>query len=322
MKKKLSVLIFTLLISGITVFAQTYTVSCSDFETIEDQNTWTILNGSQPNQWVFNTAARGDGTSLYISDDPYAPGIPPYEYVSTAYADENGNPVSLHANVWAYKDFQFPVCDKGFIVSFDWRCFGEDYPDPQDFMYVYIGYPEEVVAGEYGGHRSLLRLKNPLNSTRPLRFCGQREWQHFESPLPVDDNDSIIYSGHVVRLYFFWHNDNADEGIYPAAVDNVCIKSLCPLHDAINESAEIGKGEGFTLYPNPTSGIVTLQLSPEACSQSSEIQIFDIYGQRIQVMPVNSGNHQIDMSSYATGVYIIKLVSNGNVIGMQKVVRN
>ena len=321
MKKKLYVLIFTLLISGITVFAQTYTISCSDFETIEDQNTWTILNGSQPNQWVFNTAAQGDGTSLYISDDPYAP-IPPYEYVSRAYADENGNPVSLHANVWAYKDFKFPDCDEGFTVSFDWRCYGEDFADPQDFMYVYIGYPEEVAAGAYGGHHSLRRLTNPLNPNKPLRFCGQREWQHFESPLPVNENDSIIYSGQVIRLYFFWHNDNADEGIFPAAVDNVCVKSLCPLHDAISESPESSQSNGVTLYPNPTSGIVTLQLSPETRSQSSEIQIFDIYGQRIQVLPVNGENPQIDLSSCAAGIYMIKLVNNGNVIGVQKVVRN
>ena len=324
MKKKLFMLISTLLVSTITVFAQLSEISCSDFETPEDQSTWTILNGSEVNQWVFNTAANGDGTSLYISNDPNSP-TPPYEYYSRSYVVD-GEVISLHANVWAYKDFKFPDCDEGFILSFDWRCFGENAPEQNDFMWVYIGYPENVAAGEFGGHRSLRRLTNPLNPNKPLRFNGQREWQHFETALPIDENDSIIYSGHSIRLYFFWHNDNMDEGSFPAAVDNVCVHTPCsyepPVVDAINDSHAIGQGESLTLYPNPTTGIVTLQLTPETCTLAPEIQIFDIYGQLIQVMPVNGENPQIDLSSCSAGVYLVKLVNNGNVVGMQKVVRN
>ena len=75
------------------------------------------------------------------------------------------------------------------------------------------------------------------------------------------------------------------------------------------------------LYPNPTSGIVTLQLTPETCHLNPEIQIFDIYGKRLQVMSVNGEATQIDLSSYTPGVYLIKLVGDGRVIGVRKVVR-
>ena len=75
------------------------------------------------------------------------------------------------------------------------------------------------------------------------------------------------------------------------------------------------------IYPNPTNGIVTLQLSPETCNLKPEIQIFDIYGQRLQVISVTGERTQIDLSRYATGVYLIKLVDNGRIIGVRKGVK-
>ena len=77
----------------------------------------------------------------------------------------------------------------------------------------------------------------------------------------------------------------------------------------------------FAIFPNPTNGIVTLQLTPETCLLTPEIQIFDIYGKRLQVVSVSNEMTQIDLSTYSTGVYFVKLVSNGKVIGVRKVVR-
>lgn len=309
MNKKLFVLIFALLISSVAAFAQVNMVDCSDFETLENRNTWTLVNGSQTNQWVFGTATN-DGHSLYISNLPNS-STPPNEYSS--FTDQQ-------SNVWAYKDVKFPDCDEGYVFSFDWRCYGESATENLDFMYVYIGYPVGVAAGEFGSPSGLKRLKNPI--TGNYRFSRSNTWQHFESSLPVDSNDSINYSGRDIRLYFFWHNDNMDEGTFPAAVDNICIHSLCSSPDDIPESAEIGHDESIILYPNPTSGTVSIKLTPETSSTSFEIHVFDIYGQLIDVMTGKSEKNCIDLSTYATGVYLIKLVSSGNVIGVQKVVRN
>ena len=113
-----------------------------------------------------------------------------------------------------------------------------------------------------------------------------------------------------------------DEGTLPAAVDNVCIHSLCSSPNAIPELSEIGHGESAVLYPNPTSGTVSVQLTSETFSKSLEIQVFDIYGQLIEVMHGKDESPKVDLSSFATGIYLIKLVQNGNVIDVQKVVRN
>lgn len=76
----------------------------------------------------------------------------------------------------------------------------------------------------------------------------------------------------------------------------------------------------FTVYPNPTHGIVTVELSPENC-QTAEIQIFDIYGRQLQVMPVTGERTETDLSQYATGIYMIKIVDSGKVVAVKKVVR-
>ena len=76
----------------------------------------------------------------------------------------------------------------------------------------------------------------------------------------------------------------------------------------------------FTVYPNPTSGIVTMELNPENF-QTAEIQIFDIYGRQLQVMPVTNERTETDLSQYATGIYIIKIVDSGKVVAVKKVVR-
>ena len=49
--------------------------------------------------------------------------------------------------------------------------------------------------------------------------------------------------------------------------------------------------------------------------------MFDIYGRRLQIMPVTAETVQIDLSRYATGVYLVKLVNDGKVVAVKKVVK-
>ena len=77
----------------------------------------------------------------------------------------------------------------------------------------------------------------------------------------------------------------------------------------------------LAVYPNPTNSTVTIQLNAVTYTMTPEIQLFDIYGRRLQVMRVSSEITEIDLSTYATGVYLVKLVSNGKVMGVRKVVR-
>ena len=239
MIKKLSVLIFTMLISVIAGFAQaTDTIVCSDFETPDDISNWTLVNGSEANQWVFGTAVN-DGTALYISNSPSAT-TPPNSYTSTT------------TTVWAYRDYQFPACNNDFVLSFDWRCYGETTEGNIDLMWVYFGSPVDVTAGT-SSVSGLTRLTDANGEV--IRFNRQSSWQHFEGTLPIDE-----YSGQTIRLYFLWKNDEQDDGTFPAAVDNICLQSTCstscipPVVRVTPESPSICNGESVTLIDTITGG--------------------------------------------------------------------
>ena len=82
----------------------------------------------------------------------------------------------------------------------------------------------------------------------------------------------------------------------------------------------------ITLYPNPTTGIVTIRLSPEIGNLNPEIRVYDVYGRMLSVVVgVNDYSPlqttQIDLSQYATGIYLVKLVNDGKVVATGKVVK-
>ena len=101
--------------------------------------------------------------------------------------------------------------------------------------------------------------------------------------------------------------------------------SVVTLHLTITPTDTTGiatyDGRDLTLYPNPTTGMVTVKLSPETCNLTPEIHLFDIYGRRLQMISVAGETTQIDLSQYATGIYLVKLVNGGKVVATGKVVK-
>ena len=56
--------------------------------------------------------------------------------------------------------------------------------------------------------------------------------------------------------------------------------------------------------------------------ENAEIRVYDVYGRLLRTVETCHGaSLQIDLSSYATGVYLIQLVNNGNVMAVRKVVK-
>lgn len=122
---------------------------------------------------------------------------------------------------------------------------------------------------------------------------------------------------------YFWHGTTYTESgdyTWTGHSANGC-DSIVTLHLTITTGIAEPQMVDWKLYPNPTSGTVTLQLTPETCPLYPEIQIFDIYGKRLQVMSVNGEMTQINLSQYAPGVYLIQMVGDGRVMGVRKVVK-
>lgn len=114
------------------------------------------------------------------------------------------------------------------------------------------------------------------------------------------------------------------EGTYFWRVKSVCSFGESNFVNGDNIITGIAHYDGsqFALYPNPTTGMVNVQFSMNNVQlEDVDIQIFDIYGKRLQVITVTDETMQIDLSSYAPGVYLIQMVGDGRVIGVRKVVR-
>ena len=79
----------------------------------------------------------------------------------------------------------------------------------------------------------------------------------------------------------------------------------------INNATEIKTIDNFdvTIYPNPTSGIITIDLSKEAIrSASTAIEVFDTNGKSISFnKEINGNNLRIDFSGFSQGIYFLKI---------------
>ena len=79
----------------------------------------------------------------------------------------------------------------------------------------------------------------------------------------------------------------------------------------------------FTLYPNPTTGMVNVQFTMNNEQwENVEIQVLDVYGRLLQTVETCHGaSLQIDLSHYATGIYLVRMVNGGKVMAVRKVVK-
>jgi hypothetical protein len=73
--------------------------------------------------------------------------------------------------------------------------------------------------------------------------------------------------------------------------------------------ATAGLGEhvdaSVAVYPNPTNGIVNIS----AGSSLTSLQLYDLQGRLLQTVLPNAANAVLDMTSRASGVYLLKVAS-------------
>ena len=122
--------------------------------------------------------------------------------------------------------------------------------------------------------------------------------------------------------------------LYPPMLDTyyACIITLNGCSDTTNcffytdEAVEDWNDGLLTLYPNPTTGMVNVQCTMNNVQLGAgEIQVLDVYGRLLQNVETCHGASlqavQIDLSRYATGIYLVRLVNGGKVMAVRKVVR-
>ena len=168
-----------------------------DFEDVQEQNAWQIVNGNYVNKWyIGNAVSNGGDYSLYISSDGGA--------TNTYSVYQNYNFVNSY--VWAYRDIYFDPSDSVYSLSFDYRGAGGTSSQYSAFTNVYIGSP--TIPNGSTVPDGLTALETSL-SGMPAWTTKTYTLDHAHSGLQ--------------RLYFFWRNTCWTVSNPPAAIDNITI---------------------------------------------------------------------------------------------------
>jgi hypothetical protein len=76
------------------------------------------------------------------------------------------------------------------------------------------------------------------------------------------------------------------------------------------------------VYPNPTNGAFTVQVS--GVSGSAVIEVYDVLGAKVYSKALdmtNGGNTTVNMANQSNGIYLYRIISsaNGNLLGEGKI---
>lgn len=105
-------------------------------------------------------------------------------------------------------------------------------------------------------------------------------------------------------------------------------KSLSPLMEhgyyPLNGSLlSIDRTEGvwyFTLFPNPTQSLITVENSAEV-SDLLVLQIYTVDGKFVRTYTMNTARFQFDLSDLSAGMYQLVIIDDGEKVFMQKFVK-
>jgi hypothetical protein len=180
-------------------------------------NSWTVVNDTT-NEWVVGTADAKTGTySAYVSDDAG---------VSAEY-DNSTSQVSHF-----YKDITFGSTSTNIVLSFDWKCAGEDGGSRTAWDYgavVITDTTDTVTAGSevltaeasVGGNGRIGATTNNNKFNLDYGTNPETDWNN-------ESIDLTAYAGTTKRLVFTWKNDSS-AGVNPGIlIDNIEIQETDP----------------------------------------------------------------------------------------------
>ena len=83
----------------------------------------------------------------------------------------------------------------------------------------------------------------------------------------------------------------------------------CIMHDISTGINNISKTKNINIYPNPTNSIINI-----TNAQNSTIYVYNLLGEIVTSIDNADKFNTIDMSPYAQGTYIVKIINNTDII--------
>jgi hypothetical protein len=122
-------------------------------------------------------------------------------------------------------------------------------------------------------------------------------------------------------ITYIWSNGATSQGISVTNPDTFCVtvtdangctNTDCVSVDFSNGVLNPALANLVSIYPNPTNGIISIQLSPEI--MDSEIRIASASGQLLFLEETHGGQLHFDLHSYAKGIYVVTVTTKSGII--------
>ncbi len=163
-----------------------------------------------------------------------------------------------------------------------------------EILTMHVDAVEEI---EYEGRTyRMLRVSDPDDLFSGDIVCGIGHLTSFFPEKLLGDGDRMRVEG--MRCYW-----NEDELVFKPG-DEDCDAIYSEVHGVEEDGPSMDSGNAFTVYPNPTNGILTIHHSAFHIHHS-EFQIANLMGQTVLSGNINAENQQIDVSSLPQGMYFI-----------------
>lgn len=154
----------------------------------------------------------------------------------------------------------------------------------------------------YRNENTVLTATGPKN-TQFLWSTGETTKSITVSPMEDTEYSVMVY-----------HDLDSDTA-------NVMVKVIDLVDDNVMEDSNPLE---FLIHPNPTDGELNIKIS--GLTNLSSIHLYDLSGKLLYNEIINESDHQsynktLNLSNYATGIYLLQLLDNQRVITKKVVVR-
>ncbi|MBW2960276.1 zinc-dependent metalloprotease [Mesonia aestuariivivens] len=89
---------------------------------------------------------------------------------------------------------------------------------------------------------------------------------------------------------------------------------VCGAEDLILDTDEEEFENEIKIYPNPTKGLVNIDLNNSLSLKKSQLNLFDLLGRKVKSKSLIAKNSELNISDLPSGVYLLEIESDGNKI--------
>jgi len=145
-------------------------------------------------------------------------------------------------------------------------------------------YPENLKVA-YGSSNSAAAMTNVLADYPDLN-------------IGTPSNEIVEFTPATTGVYYFGFNAYSTADQFYLYVDNIAVDVALANNSFDNSN--------FSYYPNPVKNILNLSYNQNI----SQVEVFNLLGQKMASNSFDATTAQVDMTSYTSGIYLVNVTSN------------